>query len=93
MTMPDPTWTVASTGALARTIAGVGGISKVAAEQLVAELLESDTKTVQFQTQTSQLGKLRSSRTTTTWEARERKTRGEWLLTEYVLKRTERTEG
>jgi hypothetical protein len=93
MTMPDPTWTAANTGQLARIIEGTCGISKAAAEQLVAELLESDTKTVQFQTQTSQLGKLRSSRTTTTWEARERQTRGKWLLTEYILKRTERTEG
>lgn len=88
-----PRWTVDDTGALARTIQGVCGISQAVAEQIVAELLESGSKTAQFETQTILTGKPTSSRTTSTWVAREVTWTGISKHTGYELTRKDRVAG
>lgn len=70
MTMPNPTWTLDGNTRLANTISGVCRIRKETAEQIVAELLDSPSKTAQFETVTMLSTKPRLSRTTCTWTAR-----------------------
>lgn len=86
------TYRVQDTGQLARTITGTCGIQREIAEQLVAELLESEDKSVQFETQTILTGKPKLSRTRSTWVAREVRWKGISEYTGYELRRMWRTE-
>jgi hypothetical protein len=89
----SPHWRVPDTGTLARTIKGVCGIRQEVAEQIVAELLESESKTAQFETQTILAGKPSLSRTRSTWVARQVTWTGISEYTEYQLERKSRVEG
>jgi hypothetical protein len=83
---------VPDTGRLITVIAGTCGIRREVAEQVVAELLDSESKTAQFETQTILTGKPKLSRTRTTWVARQETWKGLNSPT-YMLVREQRTEG
>jgi hypothetical protein len=88
-----PRWRVSSAIRLAEVISGTCGIRREVADQLVAELLESDSKTAQFETQTILTGKPNLSRTRSTWTARQVTWSGVSKYTGYELIREQRTEG
>lgn len=69
MSMPNPRWTVDGSTRLANTITGVCRIRKEIAEQIVAEVLDNESKTAQFETVTMLTGKPKLSKTTCTWTA------------------------
>jgi hypothetical protein len=89
----EPRWRVPDTPTLAKRIQGVCGIRQEVAEQIVAELISSESKTAQFETQTILTGKPNLSRTRSRWVAREVTWRGVSRYTAYELRRVERTEG
>lgn len=85
----NPHWRVDSSGELARRVRGVCGITQDAAEQLVAELLESEDGTVQFQTKTALVGHPKSM-TVSQWAIREVTWKGISVHTGFVLERKDR---
>jgi hypothetical protein len=89
----SPRWRVPDTQRLALIIKGVCGIRKEVADQIVAELLESESKAAQFETQTILVGKPNLSRTRSTWVARQVTWSGVGKYTGYELVRKQRTEG
>lgn len=89
----SPRWRSSNTERLAEVITGVCGIRREIANQIVAGLLDSEGKTVQFETQTILAGKPDLSRTRSTWTARQVTWSGDSQHIAYELIRERRTEG
>jgi hypothetical protein len=88
-----PRWRVPNANRLAMVISGTCGIRREVADQIVAELLGSESKTAQFETQTILTGKPNLSRTRSTWVAREIRWSGVSDHKGYELIRERRVEG
>jgi hypothetical protein len=87
-----PHWRIPDINRLSMVIRGTCGIRGEIADQIVAEMLESESKTAQFETQTILTGKPNLSRTRSTWVVREVTWTGISKHTEYELTRTLRVE-
>lgn len=88
-----PYWRVPTTKSLIRTIAGVCSIRATTAAVLVDAMRASDSKTLQFATQTILVAAPGTSGTTSRWVIREVTWQGISTYTEYTLEREDRTGG